>query len=536
MSRSSPSTSYLRKLANCLESLDRDELDRGIELIRVAWQEGRQIITLGNGGSAMTALHFITDWNKMTHLATGKPFRGRTLLDNVGMITAYGNDLSYADIFAEQIKNIAVPGDLVIAISGSGNSENVIRAVTVANDMGCQTLGLCGFSGGRLKSVAKYSIWVNSQDMQLCEDAHATFGHVVMKSLCSSEQMVEESAAGLAAEREARRALASVQIVTGGAGFIGTHLINALIDRGCEVIALDNLVRGNKAYLDAAVRSGRCTLIETDCSDLKSVRSAVGDALEGRTAGAIWHLAANSDIPAGVANPQIDLRDTFMTTFNALQVMKHFSIPDFHFASSSAVYGNFGDLEISEESGPYQPISNYGAMKLASEGQISAAFEDYPGRASIFRFPNVVGSPATHGAIHDFVNKLKADPSCLPVLGNGTQQKVYLHVSDLISAMLFIAESGRGKINIYNIGPRDAGVTVRFIAECVRDIVSPSAGIVYGEGDRGWIGDVPRFRYDTRRLAELGWKPSMSSADAVRVAIRDIVRTNWPVDSTVVDV
>jgi UDP-glucose 4-epimerase len=524
MSTSSPSTSYLRKLARCLDCLDREELDRGIELIRTTWQEGRQIITLGNGGSAMSALHFITDWNKMTYHATGKPFRGRTLLDNIGMITAYGNDLSYADIFAEQIKNVAVPGDLVIAISGSGNSENVIRAVTAANELGCQTLGLCGFNGGQLKTIAKHTIWVNAQDMQLCEDAHAIFGHIVMQSLCDPKRLVEDSPAPIAVKPKTHRALASIQLVTGGAGFIGSHLVNTLIRRGCEVIVFDNLVRGNRKYLNAVVQSGRCTFIETDCSDLHSFRSAVGDALAGRNAGAIWHLAANSDIPGGVADPQIDLRDTFMTTFNALQVMKQFRIPDFHFASSSAIYGDFGDIEISEGSGPCQPISNYGAMKLASEGQISAAFEDHPGKASIFRFPNVVGSPATHGVIYDFVNKLKADPSRLTVLGNGTQQKVYFHVSDLISAMLFIAESGPEKINTYNIGPHDAGVTVRFIAECVRDAVSPPAKIVYGEGERGWIGDVPRFRYATNRLVKLGWEPSMSSVDAVRRAVRDIAK------------
>jgi UDP-glucose 4-epimerase len=522
----SPSTSYLRKLADCLDSLDREELDRGIALIRAAWQEGRQIITLGNGGSAMTALHFITDWNKMTHLTTGKPFRGRTLLDNVGMITAYGNDLSYADIFGEQIKNIAVPGDLVIAISGSGNSENVIRAVTAANDMGCQTLGLCGFSGGRLKSVAKHTIWVNSQDMQLCEDAHAIFGHIVMKSLCCPEQLWEQNPRPFAVKPKIPSVLAPTQLVTGGAGFVGNHLVNALISHGCEVIVLDNLVRGNEAHLNSALESGRCTFVEIDCSDLNSFRSAVGDALAGRKAGAIWHLAANSDIAAGVADPEIDLRDTFMTTFNALQVMKQFDVPDFHFASSSAIYGDFGDIEIEEGSGPYRPISNYGAMKLASEGQISAAFENHAGKASVFRFPNVVGLPTTHGVIHDFVNKLKADPGYLHVLGNGTQQKVYLHIDDLISAMLFIAESGPEKINTYNIGPEDAGVTVRFIAECVRDAVSPSAQIVYGEGDRGWVGDVPRFRYSTMRLAKLGWKPSAGSADAVRLAVREIAKTS----------
>jgi D-sedoheptulose 7-phosphate isomerase len=184
---SSPSAVYLGKLVRCLERLDREELDRGIELIRTAWQKERQVITLGNGGSAMTALHFINDWNKMIPLATGKPFRGRSLLDNIGMVTAYANDMSYADIFAEQLKNVAMPEDVVVAISGSGNSENVIRAIAVANQLGCETLGLCGFNGGRLKFVAKHVIWANVDDMQLCEDAHALFGHMVMKTLCYPE-------------------------------------------------------------------------------------------------------------------------------------------------------------------------------------------------------------------------------------------------------------------------------------------------------------------------------------------------------------
>src|ERR1700741_968315 len=162
----SPSAGYLGKLVRCLKGLNRDELDRGIELVRTAWLEQRQVITLGNGGSAMTALHFINDWNKMIPLATGKPFRGRSLLDNMGLVTSYANDMSYADIFSEQLKNVAMAGDLVIALSGSGNSENVIRAVTAANELGCETLGLCGYSGGRLKSIAKHVIWSNVDDMQ----------------------------------------------------------------------------------------------------------------------------------------------------------------------------------------------------------------------------------------------------------------------------------------------------------------------------------------------------------------------------------
>jgi len=298
--------------------------------------------------------------------------------------------------------------------------------------------------------------------------------------------------------------------------------VTALVSQGHDVVTFDNLSRGDFRNLEAAIATGRCRFVEVDCADLDAFKAAISATLSGQSGRAIWHLAANSDIPAGVADPQIDLRDTFLTTFNALLVMREFAIPEFHFASSSAVYGDFGDLEITEDTGPCQPISNYGAMKLASEGQICAALESYGQRASIFRFPNVVGAPATHGAIFDFINKLRADKSHLPVLGDGTQQKAYLHVDDLISAMLFIAEAGPGKINLYNIGPRDAGVTVRFIAECVRDVVAPGTEIIYGHEDRGWVGDVPRFRYAIDRLAKLGWEPTLSSEAAVRRAVRDI--------------
>jgi UDP-glucose 4-epimerase len=313
-----------------------------------------------------------------------------------------------------------------------------------------------------------------------------------------------------------------VHLVTGGAGFIASHLVTALLLRGHEVIALDNLALGDTRHLNVALASGHCRFMQIDCADLAEFRGAVGKALDGRRGSAIWHLAANSDIPAGIVDPHRDLRDTFLTTFNALLVMREFAIPEFHFASSSAVYGDFGDLQISEHTGPCQPISNYGAMKLASEGQICAALEAQNGRASIFRFPNVVGAPATHGVIFDFIKKLRADNSRLPVLGDGSQQKAYLHVDDLISAMLFIAEAGPAKINLYNIGPRDAGVTVRFIAECVRDLVAPDAEIIYGHGKRGWVGDVPRYHYAVDRLAELGWEPSLSSELAIRRAVRDI--------------
>jgi len=133
----------------------------------------------------MTALHFVTDWGKMIPLSSGKPLNARTLIDNMGLITAYANDMSYDDVFWKQLEYIMRPGDLIVAISGSGNSENIIRAVDYANEHGGITLGLCGFSGGRLKDRAQHAVWVNVNDMQLCEDAHAIFGHVVMQTLCA---------------------------------------------------------------------------------------------------------------------------------------------------------------------------------------------------------------------------------------------------------------------------------------------------------------------------------------------------------------
>jgi UDP-glucose 4-epimerase len=168
------------------------------------------------------------------------------------------------------------------------------------------------------------------------------------------------------------------------------------------------------------------------------------------------------------------------------------------------------------------PISNYGAMKLASEAQLRAAHEAYVERVSVFRFPNVIGVPATHGVILDFVGKLKTTPDQLVVLGDGTQQKAYLHVSDLVSAMLHIAER-RQRFAVYNIGPADDDVTVRFIAEAVRDAFRPGATIQYGEGNRGWVGDVPRFRYSVERLVNTGWEPTLDSRGAVAHAVGEII-------------
>ena len=179
------SNSYLEGLKSCMEKCNLNDINNGIDLIYNTWKKGNQIITLGNGGSSMTALHMITDWNKSIYLSTGIPFRGRTLVDNIGLMMAYANDMSFENIFSEQLKNILSPGDLVIAISGSGNSQNVINAIEYAKSDGGVTLGLSGYDGGKLKKVSQHNIWVDSFDMQFVEDIHSIFGHMVMKQLCN---------------------------------------------------------------------------------------------------------------------------------------------------------------------------------------------------------------------------------------------------------------------------------------------------------------------------------------------------------------
>jgi D-sedoheptulose 7-phosphate isomerase len=176
--------SYLNKLVEQLSTINHEQIDHAVQVVADAWQAGKQIITLGNGGSSMTALHFITDWNKSVFMHGGKPFRGRSLVDNMGLVMAYANDVSFQDIFVEQLKNILMPEDLVIAISGSGNSENVIRAVKYANENNAVTLGLCGYRGGKLKDLAQHVLWADVDDMQIAEDVHAIFGHMVMQRLC----------------------------------------------------------------------------------------------------------------------------------------------------------------------------------------------------------------------------------------------------------------------------------------------------------------------------------------------------------------
>ncbi|GLK49330.1 UDP-glucose 4-epimerase [Brevundimonas intermedia] len=308
-------------------------------------------------------------------------------------------------------------------------------------------------------------------------------------------------------------------LITGGAGFIGTNLARVLLERGFKVLVIDDLSLGRRDALPDVPDDGRLLFRQVDCADAEALGRAVMDA--GIVVSEVWHLAANSDIPAGVEDPSVDLHRTFLTTFGVLKFMREFRVPSLRFASSSAIYGDHAGASLTETTGPWEPVSNYGAMKLASEAQIRAAVESWLQRADIFRFPNVVGIPATHGVILDFVRKLNRTPGVLDVLGDGAQCKPYIHVKDLVNAMLHITGQS-GKYVVFNIGPADQGASVRLIAEAVRDHVSPDAEIRYGLGSKGWVGDVARVNYDISRLAATGWSSSRTSIEAVQQAVLDI--------------
>jgi UDP-glucose 4-epimerase len=316
----------------------------------------------------------------------------------------------------------------------------------------------------------------------------------------------------------------SVCIIFGGAGFIGKTLIDRLLGVDKQIVVADNLSNGRLNHLNPYMSLDKFHFLQKDCSITGDCLDIFSHASQLGTVDEVWHLAANSDIPSGINNPAIDLKDTFLTTYEIINCIKLFPIKNFYFASSSSIYGDRGILPIKENTGPLLPISNYGAMKLASEAFISASAERLGFSALLFRFPNVVGAPATHGIVFDFLRKLINDNSTLHVLGDGSQKKAYLHVSDLVDAMLFATSFSKNHVTIpINIGPKDQGITVKCIAEKVVRKFSPNANILYGTEPRGWIGDVPKFNYSIETLLSMGWFPKYSSEEAIEISIDEII-------------
>ena len=306
-------------------------------------------------------------------------------------------------------------------------------------------------------------------------------------------------------------------LVTGGAGFIGSHLVDRLLSEGNFVVAYDNLSLGRLENLEEASKNTNFKFVEGDILD----REKFWNVFKTNNFDIVFHMAANSDIAKSHANPDVDFDNTFRTTYETLLAMKEFGIKKLVFASTSAIYGDAGK-SVDETFGPLFPASHYGASKLASEGFIASFCENYEIQAWITRFPNVVGERSTHGVIRDFIKKLKKTPERLEVLGNGMQYKPYVYVKDLVDAILFVWKNTNEKINYFNIGV-ETRTRVKEIAQMVIEEMGLNAKIEYTGGDRGWVGDVPEFSYNLDKIHGLGWKASYSSNEAVRKAIQYIL-------------
>ena len=306
-------------------------------------------------------------------------------------------------------------------------------------------------------------------------------------------------------------------LVTGGAGFIGSHLVDRLLSEGNFVVAYDNLSLGRLENLEEASKNPNFKFVEGDILD----REKFWNVFKTNNFDIVFHMAANSDIAKSHANPDVDFDNTFRTTYETLLAMKEFGIKKLVFASTSAIYGDAGK-SVDETFGPLFPASHYGASKLASEGFIASFCENYEIQAWITRFPNVVGERSTHGVIRDFIKKLKKTPNCLEVLGNGMQYKPYVYVKDLVDAILFVWKNTDDKINYFNIGV-ETRTRVKEIAQMVIEEMGLNAKIEYTGGDRGWVGDVPEFSYNLDKIHKLGWKASYTSNEAVRKAIQYIL-------------
>jgi UDP-glucose 4-epimerase len=302
--------------------------------------------------------------------------------------------------------------------------------------------------------------------------------------------------------------------VTGGAGFIGSILVERLLSEGHQVTALDNLSLGTLENLREVRSHAEFRFVEDDLLD----RQATAGHLEGHEV--VFHMAANSDIEAGGRTTDTDLRHGTLATYHVLEGMRLAGIRQLVFASSSAVYGEAAQIPTPEGYGPLLPISFYGASKLACEGLVTAFQHHFDMQSWIYRFANIVGEHGTHGVLVDFIRKLRADPGHLEILGDGRQAKPYLYVGECVDAMLYGWKHSTEPVSCFNLACPGA-TPVRRIAEIVcEEMGLEGVEFRFTGGSRGWTGDVPQVRLDPARMEALGWVAQLDSDAAVRRAVR----------------
>ncbi len=307
-------------------------------------------------------------------------------------------------------------------------------------------------------------------------------------------------------------------IVTGAAGFIGSLLAEHLVGEGNPVTGYDNLSSGKRKWLRSVLDDRQFRFVEGDILDLNALKKAVN----GHNT--VFHLAANTDIPAGNKDPRIDFENCIVGTFRILEAMRANGVRQLIFASSSTVFGESPIRPTPETVGPMLPISLYGAGKMAGEGLISAYSHLFGIQAWMFRFGNVVGARMGHGVLYDFIRKLKANPLELEILGDGEQEKNYFLVEDCIDGILFAFRQARDKpCDVFNLGT-ETTIKVRDIARVVAEEMGlDGVKFRFTGGNRGWPGDVPVVIYDVSKMKNLGWSARHSSAEAVRIATRRLL-------------
>ncbi|HON81532.1 MAG TPA: NAD-dependent epimerase/dehydratase family protein [Methanoregulaceae archaeon] len=306
-------------------------------------------------------------------------------------------------------------------------------------------------------------------------------------------------------------------IVTGGAGFIGSHLVDALIRRGDEVTIIDNLSTGALRHIAGHIESGATRFCQQDL-----LKDGWQEAFRG--ADRVYHIAADPDVRASSENPGRIYAQNVTATIRVLEAMRESGCNEVAFTSTSTVYGEADIIPTPEEYPRMEPISIYGGTKLACEAMISSYAHSYDWRSWVFRFANIIGERSNHGVIWDFIHKLLQDPCTLEILGDGTQAKSYCSVTTCVDAVLFAVEHTNEPFACFNIGSED-WIDVTSIASIVagemglRDVVFRYTG-----GDRGWVGDVPRMLLSVEKLKSLGWRPIETSEEAVRAAARALIR------------
>lgn len=308
-------------------------------------------------------------------------------------------------------------------------------------------------------------------------------------------------------------------LVTGGAGFIGTHLVRELLNRNLEVVCVDNFTLGRKENVSCFKDNSNYKFYNINIEETEKFCEILKD----EKIDIVYHLAANSDIQKGGKNPKIDYNDTFNTTYSVLELMRRNNIKKLFFSSTSAVYGDKKDL-LREDIGDLRPISYYGGSKLASESFISSYTFMNDLKTVVFRFPNVIGPNLTHGVIFDFVKKLQANPNELEILGDGKQTKPYIYVLDLIDAiiMMTLEKEMQEGMNIYNLGVETATSVTR-IADIICEVLGyKDVKYNYTGGTGGWKGDVPKFQYDLTKIHKEGWNSKHTSDEAVKETVKFI--------------